>query len=361
MMATQDGITTTFIPEGAVKRAGGYRPARGEMKTAKPATVKVTPALTSPRFGSITAMGKTYGFILDGSTLYVDSNRDGNYNEAGLTGEVRNKVMFWDGFVQDGANKAKISFYHFDESDASRAALKDTVLYYGDYGYEIKMNLGGMESTSVVQGELSADMTLWVDRNKDGKQSYNYELIHVGKAFNFTGTSYVVNYANGKLSLVKSKDEVAMAPMPPNFSTGADVLNFNAKTTAGNEISFPSSYKGKIVLLDFWATWCGPCMGEMPNVVATYEKYHAQGFEILGISFDQPNAEQKLKDTCDKMKMPWEQVYEGKFWNTTIGTQFDVSSIPFSVLVDGSTGKILGTGLRGEALGKAVGAALAAR
>src|SRR6185369_5072374 len=84
-----------------------------------------------------------------------------------------------------------------------------------------------------------------------------------------------------------------------------------------------------------------PCIGELPNVKAAYTKFHDQGFEILGISFDQENMAQKLKDFTEKNGMPWRQVYEGKYWNTTIGEQFDVSAIPFTLLVDGDTGEIL--------------------
>jgi hypothetical protein len=83
-----------------------------------------------------------------------------------------------------------------------------------------------------------------------------------------------------------------------------------------------------------------------------YEAHHESGFEILGISFDQENMEEKVKDFLQQREMPWAQIYEGKFWDTTLGKMHDVSGIPFVLLVDGDTGKILGTAeeLRGEGL-----------
>jgi thiol-disulfide isomerase/thioredoxin len=105
-------------------------------------------------------------------------------------------------------------------------------------------------------------------------------------------------------------------------------------------------------MLDFWATWCGPCIREIPNMKKAYEENHENGFEILGISFDQENMEEKVKGFLEKNEMPWSQIYEGKYWETSLGKMHDVSGIPFVLLVDGDTGEILGTAkeLRGEGL-----------
>src|SRR5437016_12598023 len=73
---------------------------------------------------------------------------------------------------------------------------------------------------------------------------------------------------------------------PKTPAKGDKVISFTTTTTDGKKVVFPDDFKGKVVLLDFWATWCGPCMGEAPNVVAVYKKYHEKGFEILGISLD---------------------------------------------------------------------------
>ncbi|HTQ10286.1 MAG TPA: TlpA disulfide reductase family protein, partial [Fimbriimonadaceae bacterium] len=199
--------------------------------------------------------------------------------------------------------------------------------------------------------------------NGDGKQSFFHEIVKVGKPFNFTGTTYVLNLSRGKLSLDNAATPLALDPMPPVLTVGSKCLPFDATTMDGQKVSFPGSYKGKLVMIDFWATWCGPCMGEVPNVVKVYNQYHDKGFEILGISFDQPNATDKINSTMKDKGMTWPQVYEGKFWDTSIGHMYDVAAIPFCLLVDGDTGEIVATvdTMRGDTLATTIDKAIATK
>ncbi len=108
-----------------------------------------------------------------------------------------------------------------------------------------------------------------------------------------------------------------------------------------------SSLKGKIVLVDFWASWCGPCRKENPFIVSLYNKYNKLGFDIFGVSLDEDaNA---WKEAIKKDRLTWLQVSDLKRWNSDVARLYGVDAIPFSVLLD-REGKIIGKGLRGEEL-----------
>ena len=107
--------------------------------------------------------------------------------------------------------------------------------------------------------------------------------------------------------------------------------------------------KGQYVLVDFWASWCGPCMMEMPNVKANYDKYHPKGFQVVGLSFDR-NAD-AWKRAIREGGLNWIHLSDLKFWQTVAAETYGIRSIPSSILCD-PTGKIIAIDLRGEKLGQ---------
>jgi peroxiredoxin len=129
---------------------------------------------------------------------------------------------------------------------------------------------------------------------------------------------------------------------------GAVAPDFTMNDTEGKPVAL-SSFKGKVVLVDFWASWCGPCRQENPNVVNLYKQYHGKGFEILGVSLDR-GKDEWLKAIKDD-NLTWTHVSDLQFWQNAAARLYGVNSIPQSYLLD-KDGKIIGKGLRGEQLAK---------
>jgi len=129
---------------------------------------------------------------------------------------------------------------------------------------------------------------------------------------------------------------------------GTEAIDFSQPDPNGKPVSL-SSFKGKYVLVDFWASWCRPCRIENPNVVAAYNKFKEKNFTVFGVSLDKPDGKENWINAIQQDNLVWTNVSDLQFWNNAAAQLYRVSGIPFNMLVDPS-GKIIGRNLRGPEL-----------
>ena len=159
-----------------------------------------------------------------------------------------------------------------------------------------------------------------------------------------------------RLLALEKENRTGEVPASPSYGGQPDALigkkaiNFNMKDLDGNDLSL-EKYQGNVILLDFWAVWCGPCIAEMPNVKQVYEKYKDDNFQIIGISLDE--SRNTLVGYLEKEGITWPQVFDGNGWKNQVAEMYGIRAIPHMYLIDGE-GVVRKSGVRGHALEPAV-------
>jgi len=269
----------------------------------------------------------------------------------------------------------KDDFYEVKGSEAS-SQLKDLITIFGKKNFEVEKALSDLDSLKRSNATDSVLLTATLKKNNaiQDLNTYLHQFINTNgnatlsalalswSSRSFTKADFetamsdlVKKYpANTVLQGMKQNYDLQMAQLaeeerrqaPGNSWVGKQAPELSLPDVNGKEISL-ASFKGKYLLVDFWASWCGPCRGENPNVVKAYHEYKNKNFTILGVSLDKDKDAWQQAIQADQLD--WKQVSDLKFWNSKAAEVFGFQGIPFNVLID-PQGKIIGQGLRGEDL-----------
>lgn len=392
----------TLRQGGAAFSIGGISPRRAGLGPGQLIGIKKQPAdLTDPLYASIDLGPRkhqtTYNIILEEipgkePRLFVDANHNGDltddppvvWRKSEYFAYNGNPLTRLEGRIKVQAPYGKKSvplqlvFLLLDPRDPNGGAMQDVLLYTADYVREGKLRLGkdtyqcallNAVTSGDFRGHFSSELSgtlLLIDINHNGVIDGRGEIYEVNKPFNIKGVTYELRIpqADGStVAVVKSKKTVAEIPPPPDLRVGKAAPSFQHKTLDGRLIRFPADYRGKLVLLYFWADWCPDCARELPNVRKVYDAFHSRGLEILGLSIEPDNQQKKLVDYLQTNRMTWPETYDGKLWLGKMAQTYFVLTTPTGFLVDADTGKILATrnDLLGPALSKTIETALAAR
>ena len=203
-------------------------------------------------------------------------------------------------------------------------------------------------------------MNKYPEKNKDSYislllvqnmfNSPTFEINKVKKIFNDLDSTLkatkIGKEIDAKLKTIENNHKKQASAPTASAEVGKQAPDFSAKTPQGTEVSLKQSL-GKVTIIDFWASWCGPCRKEMPNVVALYNELHSKGLNIVGVSLDKDLA--KWNEAIAKDKITWTQISNLKEWSEPIAKQYGVQRIPTTFVLD-ATGKIIAKDLRGEEL-----------
>ncbi len=275
-------------------------------------------------------------FFLENSEINVTGNADSLYN-ANITGSVTNDEY-------DGYNKMLEPYY-----------TKNSELYRELRTARDEGRTGDADQLAKQRDQLFKDLEkVQMDWVKNNPSSYATPTILRSLVYGMEAEelSNHINDLDPKLfetDIIKSLQERVVAL--EKVAIGKVAPDFTMNDTEGNPVKLSDIVGPKLLLMDFWAAWCGPCRAENPNVVKVYNEFHDKGFDVLGVSLDS-NREDWLKAISDD-QLTWHHVSDLKYWENEAAQLYAVNAIPANFLLD-SEGVIIAKNLRGDDLRKKV-------
>lgn len=232
-------------------------------------------------------------------------------------------------------------------------------------GYALKVKSYEHDGKKVPEEEVNE----FIENFKQMSQQQKSLTREIGLRKDLAGAYVIVNGGAGEFTNQEINNAYAL--LPPSYKStnigkelklfvdklnslavGVKAPDFTQQTPEGKEIKLSDFIQGKkVVLIDFWASWCGPCRKENPNVVALYNEYKTKGFDIIGVSLDNEK-ENWLKAITDD-RLTWTHVSDLKGWQNSVAQLYNVTAVPVTILLDGN-GRIIAKNLRGEELRKKV-------